>query len=222
MNTRLRQNVWLIEKCTPASDEDGSYAFKGASPPTYEVVYLNFRAQHDHLQAITNRNSKTYDAAKKTALEVIEWWKKTGILSKQTSSIIEMITKLYKQWQKLYSCRKLNTDFKQKERKNFLEKLKETFWVPCPKYEASLQQSTDPRLQEDHQFLEKLRKGEKVVTGKLDVKLLKRNKRKASGEERLLNQSTEEDGDQKSLLNKRSNLISKCRHRNKFKLKNLK
>ena len=111
-----------------------------------------------------------------------------------------MITKIHQQWQKLYSCRKLNTDFKQKERKNFLEKLKETFWVPCPKYEASLQQSTDPRLQEDHQFLEKLRKGEKVVIGKLDVKLLKRNKRKASGEERLLNQSTEEDGDEHDRL----------------------
>ena len=62
--------------CISQSDEDGSYAFKGASPPTCETVYLNFRAQHDHLQTITKRNFKTYNAAKKTASEVIEWWKK--------------------------------------------------------------------------------------------------------------------------------------------------
>ena len=100
MTTRLQQKVWLIEKSTPASDEDGSCAFKRVSPLTCEAVYLNFRAQHDHLQALTKRNSTTYDAAMKTASEVIEWWKKTAMWTKQTSSIIEMITKIHKQWQK--------------------------------------------------------------------------------------------------------------------------
>ena len=60
------------------------------------------------------------------------------------------------------------------------------FWALCPKYEETLQQPTDRRLQEDQQFLEKLRKGEKVVVGKLDVKLLKHNESKASEEARLL------------------------------------
>ena len=82
---------------TAASDEDKSCAFKKASPSICEAVYLNFRAQHDHLQTITKRNSKTYDAPKKIASEVIEWWKKTGIVTKQTSSIKEMITKIHKQ-----------------------------------------------------------------------------------------------------------------------------
>ena len=83
--------------------------------------------------------------------------------------------------------------FQAKEAKNLLEKQKEVFRASCLNNEDTLQQSTDPRLQEGHQFLEKLRKGEKVVIGKLDVKPLKRNKRKASKEARLLNQSTEVD-----------------------------
>ena len=73
MTTRFRQKVRLIEKCAPALNEDGSCAFKEASPLTCEAAYLNFRAQHDHLQTVTKRNSKTYDAAEKTDSEVIEW-----------------------------------------------------------------------------------------------------------------------------------------------------
>ena len=69
--------------------------------------------------------------------------------------------------------------FQAKEAKNLLEKQKEVFRASCLNNEDTLQQSTDPRLQEGHQFLEKLRKGEKVVIGKLDVKPLKRNKRKS-------------------------------------------
>ena len=61
------------------------------------------------------------------------------------------------------------------------------------KYKETLQQPTDPRLQEDHQFLEKPRKGAKMVIGKLNVKLLKRNNRKASKEARLPNQSIKVD-----------------------------
>ena len=76
MTTRTKQKVWLIEKSTPVSNEDGNYTFKGASPPSVEAVYLNFRAQHDYLQIITKRNSKTYDAAKKSVYEVLESWKK--------------------------------------------------------------------------------------------------------------------------------------------------
>ena len=76
MTTRTKQKVWLIEKCTPVSNEDGNYTFKGANPPTVEAVYLNFRAQHDYQQIITKRNSKTYDAAKKSVYEVLEWRKK--------------------------------------------------------------------------------------------------------------------------------------------------
>ena len=75
----------------------------------------------------------------------------------------------------------------------YFRKAEGIFWVPRPKYEETLQQPTDPRLQEDHQFLEKPRKEEKVVIGKLDVKLLKRNNRKASKEARLLNQSIDVD-----------------------------
>ena len=74
------------------------------------------------------------------------------------------------------------------------------FWAHCPKYEETLQQLTDPRLQEDQQFLEKSRKGEKVVIGKLDVKLLKRNKEKASKEARLLNQFIEVNVDKHDRL----------------------
>ena len=100
MTTKLQPKVWLIEKCTPASDKDKSCALKKASPPTCEAVYLNFRAQHDHLQTITKRNSKAYDAAKKTASEVIKWWKNTAILTERTSSTIKIITEIHKQWQK--------------------------------------------------------------------------------------------------------------------------
>ena len=57
MTTRLQQKMRLIKKCTSASDEDGSCAFKGASPPTCEAVYLNFMAQHDHLQTITKKKT---------------------------------------------------------------------------------------------------------------------------------------------------------------------
>ena len=56
----------------------------------------------------------------------------------------------------------------------------EIFWAYSPKYEKTLQQPTNPRLQEDHQFLEK--------------------PRKASKEARLLNQSIEVDVDKRNGL----------------------
>ena len=128
---------------------------------------------------------------------------KTGILTKQTSSIIDMITKTHKQWQKLFASRKSNTAFKQKERQNFIDKLQKIFWVPCPKYEKLLKHSTDSRLQEDQKFFEKLKKGEKAVIGSVDMKFLKRNKRKASTTTRTSQPLTAADG-QDSLLSSSS------------------
>ena len=95
MTTRLRQKMWLIEKCTPAPDEDKSCECKKASQPICEAVYLNFRALHDHLQTITKRNSKTYDTAKKIASEVIEWWKKTKQKLEQKKVILVYLQYLH-------------------------------------------------------------------------------------------------------------------------------
>ena len=101
--TRSQDRLWLFDDYAPSpnSDLENRIIIKGASPPTVKDVYLNFMGQHAHLQATSNKQSSTRDAAFVAAREVEIWWKKTGIVTKTQSGITSMILSIHKQYQGL-------------------------------------------------------------------------------------------------------------------------
>ena len=85
--------------------DSGRIVFCGASSPTVLDVFMNFRGQHAKLQEETKRQSKTRHAAEKTALELKEWWIRTGVDLKSDQGIVKMILALNDTYQTLLKNR---------------------------------------------------------------------------------------------------------------------
>ena len=162
--------MWLLDKCVSDAGP-----FLGVKPPTAKEVYLKFKKIKGNKPG---NNPSIREAARKTSIEVISWWKKTNIELKSERMIIKMIEKIDSAYKTLYFQRNKVTSEQKTRRKEFLTSVSKTFWAVSPSYEASLLNSTDPRSIEDLNFLKNMKTTRSGGLGSLDVKYQKRLKRK--------------------------------------------
>ena len=86
--------------------------FTGTRPPTVADVFLNYCGQHQYLQTETKRQSSRRDAAKRTAFELLLWWKNSGGFSlKNEKTLIDMIIALHNEWKNLSKKTNLQNEF---------------------------------------------------------------------------------------------------------------
>ena len=102
--------------------DSGRIVFCGASSPTVLDVFMNFRGQHAKLQEGTKRQSKTRHAAEKTALELKEWWIRTGVDLKSDQGIVKMILALNDTYQTLLKNKQSFSEKQINSRQHFLDK----------------------------------------------------------------------------------------------------
>ena len=79
MNTRKSTKLSLFEKEPPIFTSKESQGFQGSFPPTVEDIILQFYGYHSYLQESSKRKSSIADAVKLVVVDLIAWWKRTGI-----------------------------------------------------------------------------------------------------------------------------------------------
>ena len=148
----LRQKIWLINDYPLWPGP-----FFGSKPHTLKCVLLKFKGYHHQFHVDSNGTSSVNDAEKRTAQDIINWWKKTNILLKSENGLIDMILKLESDWKVMFYQRKKDTLQQSTKRSEFLESMEKTFWAVCPDYEKILENSKDPRKVQDFKFLQKMK-----------------------------------------------------------------
>ena len=193
-NTRSRNKLWLLDDYVPLKNADSDrFVFCGASPPSVQDVFMNFKGQHAKLQDETKRQSKVRNAAEKTVFEVRDWWKRTGIELKSEKGLLKMILTLHERYQALQKNKKSSSKQQVEARNKFLQDCKQIFWAVSSKYEQKASTSTNPVLIEDFQWLQALKDSTKhVVIGAKDMKTAQKLKRKINEENSLARKTRKE------------------------------
>ena len=140
--------------------------------------YINYKHKYSP-KTFTRR-----DCAHLVAEDVERWWGPVGIELKTHNGIISMILSIEDRYIKLKKNinRKVETEINKRE--EFLKDLKNTLWVIDKKTEERLKNSTDPKCQEDWEYLESVRGPNPFGTiGGIDTQDKKKKKRKRTREE---------------------------------------
>ena len=164
--------------------------YEGIYPPSCEQALLYYYGYHKVLQAATGKISSSREAAILVAEDVQCWWRKTGIKTKTLLGILDMITKLVKDYGALSRNKSREGENEKNQRDRFLDKLQNTLWVVDKDTEKYLRTSTNSKCIQDWNYLEKVRGKNRLATlGSVDYNDLKTKKRKRVREEQIKKKS---------------------------------
>lgn len=189
MNTKSTTQLYLLDKCPPIFNESRNYGFTGPFPPTREQILLQYYGYHRYLQESTKLQSKKLDAISLVVHDTEDWWEKPGIALKSRSVIKKQVVNIINEYKALIKNKSRKSETEERKRKEFLENLKNTFWIVQPVHENKLKiqyekgRSTQ-RDTNDWLYLQGVRGKNRTATlGSFDEKLAKRKKRTLDDQE---------------------------------------
>ena len=126
-NHKRGELLWLIDRAPLIILNGETVGFKSAKPPTNADVLVQLKAYHAYLQKTTNLQSSLRDAFMKVYIDLIDWWKRTGITLMSKPAIINKIKELHETWNYLHRYRDQN-NCRKKQKESFKVNCLKTFW----------------------------------------------------------------------------------------------